>query len=183
MQDFSVTPTKIDGLWQVQTKIIPDERGSVMESFRQSDYQKSGLPPLGPRSQVNATLTKKGAVRGIHAEETGKFIQVAQGRIFVAIVDLRSGSPTAGQWQSFELERGQGLFVSQGLGNSFQSISEEPSIYIYHFEKEWQPGMAGKACNPLDPELNIPWPIGKNEGMIISEKDRNSPSLREALNG
>lgn len=183
MEEFSVTPTKFEGLWQVQTKVIPDERGSVMESFRVSDYAKSGLPSLGARAQVNATLTKKGAVRGIHAEETSKFIQVAQGKIFVAIVDLRKNSPTAGQWQGFELERSQGLFVSQGLGNSFQSISDEPSIYIYHFEKEWQPGMAGKACNPLDPELAIRWPIPENQGMIISEKDRANPSLREALNG
>jgi dTDP-4-dehydrorhamnose 3,5-epimerase len=181
VQDFSITPTDIEGLWQVQTKVIPDERGSVMESFRESDYEKSGLPSLDSRAQVNATLTKKGAVRGIHAEETSKFIQVAQGKIFVAIVDLRKESPTAGQWKSFELERGQGLFVSRGLGNSFQSISDEPSIYIYHFEKEWQPGMAGVSCNPLDSELAIHWPIAEGEGMIISDKDRNNPSLKEVL--
>lgn len=181
MQDFSVTPTEFEGLWQVQTKVIPDDRGSVMESFRQSDYEKAGLPPLGGRMQVNATLTVKGALRGIHAEESHKFIQVAQGKIFAVIVDLRKDSPTAGQWKSFEIERGHGLFVSQGLGNSFQSISDEPSIYVYHFEKEWQPGMAGKACNPLDPQLAIRWPIAENQGMIISDKDRSNPSLKEVL--
>lgn len=183
MQDFSVQETEIKGLWHVQTKIIPDERGSVMESFRDSDYKNAGLPDIGGRMQVNATLTKKGAIRGIHAEAAHKFIQVAQGKIFAVIVDLRKDSETAGKWLSFELERGQGLFVSNGLGNSFQSISDEPSIYIYHFEKEWVPGMPGKACNPLDPKLNIPWPIPEDNGMIISEKDKNNPSLDEALNG
>ena len=181
MQDFSVKPTKLEGLWEVQTKIIPDERGSVMESYSESDYQKSGLPPLDGRLQVNATLSKKGTVRGIHAEYAHKFIQVAYGKIFAVIVDLRKNSPTAGQWQSFELKRGQGLFVSKGLGNAFQSISDEPSIYIYHFEKEWAPDMPGVSCNPLDPDLAIPWPIAEGSGMLISEKDRNNPSLKEIL--
>lgn len=183
IQEFSVLPTRFEGLWQVQTKMTPDDRGSVMESFRASDYEKSGLPPLGGRLQVNATLTKKGALRGIHAEEAHKFIQVAQGKIFAVIVDLRKGSSTAGQSQSFYLERGQGLFVSSGLGNSFQSVSDEPSIYIYHFEKEWTPDMPGVSCNPLDPDLKIDWPIPEGAGMIISEKDRNNPSFKEVLNG
>jgi dTDP-4-dehydrorhamnose 3,5-epimerase len=181
MTPMSATPTKLEGLWQVQTKVIPDDRGSVMESYRESDYVKAGLPPIGGRLQVNATLTVKGALRGVHAEEAHKFIQVAQGKIFAVIVDLRKDSPTAGQWQSFELERGQGLFVSNGLGNAFQSVSDEPSIYIYHFEKEWAPDMPGVSCNPLDSDLNIPWPIGENDGMIISDKDKANPSLKEVL--
>jgi dTDP-4-dehydrorhamnose 3,5-epimerase-like enzyme len=41
--------------------------------------------------------------------------------------------------------------------------------------------MPGTACNPLDPTLNIDWPIKDGEGMIISDKDRNNPSLAEAL--
>ncbi|HCM52247.1 TPA: dTDP-4-dehydrorhamnose 3,5-epimerase [Candidatus Saccharibacteria bacterium] len=181
MQDFSIKPTKIEGLFEVQTKVIPDERGSVMESYRESDYQKSGLPSLGGRLQVNATLSQKGTVRGIHAEYAHKFIQVADGKIFAVIVDLRKDSSTAGQHLSFELERGQGLFVSKGLGNAFQSISDDPSIYIYHFEEEWTPNMVGVACNPLDPDLNISWPIPAGQGMIISDKDRNNPPLKEVL--
>jgi dTDP-4-dehydrorhamnose 3,5-epimerase-like enzyme len=39
--------------------------------------------------------------------------------------------------------------------------------------------MPGVACNPLDPDLNIKWPIPENEGMIISDKDRNNPSFKE----
>ena len=126
-------------------------------------------------------MSVKGAIRGIHAEQTHKFLQIAAGKAFAVIVDLRKDSATAGQWLSFELERGQGLFVSKGLGNSFQSVSDEPSIYVYHFENEWTPTMAGKACNPLDPELAINWPIPADQGMIISDKDRNSQSLKEAL--
>ncbi len=179
--EFKTEPTSLEGLYKVQFKIIPDQRGSVMEFYRQSDFAGSGLPSLGQRPQVNAPLSAKGALRGIHAEEADKLVAVAAGKIYAVGVDLRRDSPTAGKWQAFELERGQGLFVTKGLGNSFQSISDEPSIYLYYFEQEWRPDMPGVALNPLDPDLNIPWPIAEGQGMIISDKDRNNSSLKELL--
>lgn len=174
-------PTKLEGLYILSFKVIEDERGSVMEFYRQSDFAKSGLPTLSERPQLNAPMTIKGALRGIHAEEAHKLVAVAAGKVYSAIVDLRKESITAGQWQGFELERGQGLFVSKGLGNSFQSVSEDPSIYLYYFEKEWSPGMPGSSCDPLDKDLNIEWPIAEGQGMIISEKDRANPSLKDVL--
>jgi dTDP-4-dehydrorhamnose 3,5-epimerase len=181
MQEFGATETTIKGLYEVQYKYIQEPRGSVMEFYRQSDFEKSGLPSLGERPQVNAPLSVKGSVRGIHAEYAHKLVSVAAGTVYAVIVDLRKGSDTAGQWLGFELTRGRGLFVSKGLGNSFQSISDEPSIYLYYFEQEWVPGMPGVACNPLDIDLAINWPITENAGMIISDKDRNNPSLKEIL--
>ncbi|HLG90633.1 MAG TPA: dTDP-4-dehydrorhamnose 3,5-epimerase [Candidatus Saccharimonadales bacterium] len=173
--------TSLEGLYKVQFKVIEDERGSVMEFYRQSDFDAAGLPSLGERPQVNAPLSVKGALRGIHAEDANKLVSVAAGKIYAVIVDLRKDSPTAGKWEGYELERGQGLFVSKGLGNSFQSISDEPSIYLYYFEKEWYPGMPGVPCNPLDPELNINWPIPEGQGMILSDKDRSNPSFKEIM--
>lgn len=181
IEPMKAEKTEIEGLYTVTFKVIPDARGSIMESYRESEFLATGLPSLGNRPQVNATQSVKGAVRGVHAEFAHKFLQIAAGKAYAVIVDLRKDSPTAGKWLDFELERGQGLFVSKGLGNSFQSISEEPSIYLYYFEEEWTPTMPGVACNPLDPELGISWPIKENEGMIISDKDRGSLSLKEAL--
>lgn len=173
--------TSIEGLWEVDLKVIADERGSVMEFYRQSEFNALGLPSLGERPQVNAPLSKKGAIRGIHAEYAHKFVAVAAGEVYAVIVDLRADSPTAGKWQGFKLSRGKGLYVSKGLGNSFQSVSDEPSVYLYYFEQEWTPQMPGVACNPLDPDLAIDWPIKEDNGMMISEKDRANPSLKEVL--
>ncbi|HSX45322.1 MAG TPA: dTDP-4-dehydrorhamnose 3,5-epimerase family protein [Candidatus Saccharimonadales bacterium] len=181
IKPMQATKTKIDGLWQIDFKVIEDERGSVMEFYRQSEFESAGLPSLNNRAQVNAPLSVKGTVRGVHAEAAHKLVSVASGKVYAVIVDLRKDSSTAGQWQGFELSRGLGLFVSSGLGNSFQSISDEPSVYLYYFEKEWFPGMPGSSCNPLDPELNINWPIKDGAGMIISAKDRANPSLKEVL--
>ncbi len=179
--EFAVATTEIEGLWTVKFKVFEDDRGSVMEFYRQSDFAGSGLPNLDERPQVNAPLSVKGALRGVHAEQAHKLVAVASGQVYAVIVDLRAGSPTAGKWQGFYLNRGDGLFVSNGLGNSFQSTSDEPSVYLYYFEDEWRPDMPGKSCNPLDPALGIDWPIKEEQGMIISEKDRNNPNLDEAL--
>ena len=181
MKDFKAEKTGLGGLYKIQFKVIEDERGSVMEFYRQSEFEAAGLPSLGERPQVNAPLSVKGAVRGIHAEDAHKLVSVASGKVYAVIVDLRKGSSTAGKWEGFELERGQGLFVSKGLGNSFQSTSDEPSVYLYYFEKEWYPGMPGAACNPLDSDLAIEWPISEGQGMIISDKDRSNPSLKEIM--
>lgn len=178
---LKVKTTDIDGLWTVNYKFFEDDRGSVMEFYRQSDFETAGLPSLGEKPQVNAPLTVKGALRGIHAEFAHKLVSVASGQVYAVIVDLRKGSDTAKKWLGFTLNRGEGLFISKGLGNSFQSTSDEPSTYLYYFEQEWQPNMPGTACNPLDPELAIDWPIKENAGMIISDKDRSNPPLQEAL--
>ncbi len=178
---LKVEGTTIEGLYTVKYKVFKDERGSVMEFYRQSEFEAAGLPSLGERPQVNAPLTVKGALRGVHAEFAHKLVSVASGEVYAAIVDLRKESPTAGKWQGFTLRRGEGLFISSGLGNSFQSTSDEPSVYLYYFEDEWRPDMPGLACNPLDSELAIDWPIKLGKGMIISEKDLNSSSLKEVL--
>lgn len=181
IEPMKAESTEIEGLYKVTYKVIEDDRGSVMEFYRQSEFKAAGLPSLGDRPQVNAPLSVKGTVRGIHAEYAHKLVSVASGKVYAVIVDLRKESKTAGKWQGFELERGKGLFVSKGLGNSFQSISDEPSVYLYYFEQEWMPDMPGSACNPLDPELAIDWPLPEGLGMIISEKDKANPSLSEAL--
>ncbi len=173
--------TEIKGLFTVSFKVIPDNRGSVMEFYRQSEFEAAGLPSLGDRPQVNAPLSVKGTVRGIHAEHAHKLVSVAEGEVYAVIVDLRADSATKGKWLGFTLERGEGLFVSKGLGNSFQSTSDEPSVYLYYFETEWTPGMPGVSVNPLDPDLAIDWPIAEGEGMIISDKDRENPALKDIL--
>jgi dTDP-4-dehydrorhamnose 3,5-epimerase len=114
MTEFSTEKTGIEGLFKVQYKFIEEPRGSVMEFYRHSDFEKSGLPSLGERPQVNAPLSVKGALRGIHAEEAHKLVAVAYGKVYAVIVDLRKNSGTLGQWEAFELERGKGLFVTKG---------------------------------------------------------------------
>ena len=42
--------------------------------------------------------------------------------------------------------------VPAGVANGFQALSD-PCQYLYCFDAEWRPGMVGRLCNPLDPDL------------------------------
>ena len=70
--------------------------------------------------------------------------------------------------------------MPRGVGNGFQSV-EDGTQYVYCFTAEWVPGMAGRACTPLDPALGIDWPlpVDPTDRAQISEKDLGAPTFAE----
>ena len=83
-----------------------DERGSFMESFNEREVEKV----LGKKTmfcQDNLTHSKKGVLRGLHYQlppfSQTKLVSVIQGSVLDVVVDIRKGSPTFGQYFSFEL--------------------------------------------------------------------------------
>ena len=70
--------------------------------------------------------------------------------------------------------------MPNGVCNGFQSLGDVPTQYLYCFDSEWVPGMAGAAVNPLDPALGIAWPlpIDVDDRAQISEKDATLPCVQ-----
>jgi dTDP-4-dehydrorhamnose 3,5-epimerase len=183
--DFGAEPTAIDGLFIITMKQVTDDRGTVREFYRESSFAAAGLPSLGPFLQINATETHRGGLRGLHAEDMVKLVAVVAGEAFGAYVDLRADSPTTGAVVTTTLAPGTQVLVPKGVGNGFQATGEVPTQYLYCFDQEWVPGMAGVACGPLDPALGIPWPlpIDPADRRQISEKDRDAPRFADLLGG
>lgn len=178
--DLSTDATDIDGLVVVTMKQVTDERGTIREFYRESAFVDAGLPSLGPWVQVNVTETVRGAIRGMHGEAMTKLVSVASGRAHGAYVDVRSGSATFGAVVQVELVPGVQVLVPPGVCNGFQAL-EDGTQFLYCFDVEWQPGMAGVACTPLDPALGIDWPIAvdPDDEAQVSAKDRSAPRLAE----
>ena len=178
--DFEVSPRRIDGLLAITMKQVTDERGTICEVFRRSAYESAGLPELDRFEQINVTGSRRGAIRGMHAEAMTKLLAVAHGEAFGAYVDLREGSATFGVVETVVLVPGVQVLVPSGVANGFQGI-DPWNQYLYCFDREWRPGMHGVACNPLDPDLAIPWPIeiDPDDPAAISAKDRSAPSFDE----
>jgi dTDP-4-dehydrorhamnose 3,5-epimerase len=179
--DFEARPAAIEGLYVITMKQVTDERGTVREFYRESAFVEAGLPSLGPWLQVNATETTRGGIRGLHAEDMHKLVAVVAGAAFGAYVDLRAGSPTYGAVVTVVLEPGTQVLVPKGVANGFQATGEGPTQYLYCFDQEWAPGMAGSACSPLDPSLRIDWPVpvDPTDRAQVSEKDLNAPLFAE----
>ena len=183
LRPFSASPTAIDGLYLIEMKEVRDERGTVREFYRESTFAEAGLPSLGPWLQVNVTESKQGAIRGLHGEDMFKLVAIVAGEAFGAYVDTRPGSPTRGVVVTTELVQGMQVLVPKGVCNGFQSVSSGTTQYLYTFDHEWAPGMAGTAVNPLDAALDIKWPlpVDLDDPAQLSVKDRGLPSLDHVL--
>jgi dTDP-4-dehydrorhamnose 3,5-epimerase len=177
--DFDAQAGAIDGLVIVTMKQVSDERGTIRELFRRSAFEAAGIGTAA-FDQINVTESHRGAVRGLHAEAMAKLVAVAVGAAFGVYLDLRPGSSTFGTVETIDLRPGTQVFVPSGVANGFQALADG-THYVYCFDREWQPGMAGLACNPLDPDLAIGWPlpIDVDDPSQISVKDRIAPPFGE----
>ncbi|MGH9274178.1 MAG: dTDP-4-dehydrorhamnose 3,5-epimerase family protein [Acidimicrobiales bacterium] len=179
--ELATEATAIEGLFLITMKQVTDERGTVREFYRESAFADAGLPSLGPWLQVNVTETVQGGLRGLHAEDMDKLVAVVAGAAFGAYVDTRPGSATAGTVVTATLVPGSQVLVPRGVANGFQATAVGATQYLYCFDHEWAPGMAGVACNPLDPALGIEWPlpIDPEDRSQISAKDLGAPPFAD----
>jgi dTDP-4-dehydrorhamnose 3,5-epimerase len=173
--DFEVRPGRIDGLLVVTVKQVTDDRGTIRELFRRSAFESVGVS-LDAFQQINVTESRRGVVRGMHAEEMTKLLSVAAGEAFGAYVDLRPESPTFGTVETVDLRPGVQVLVPAGVANGFQALTEACQ-YVYCFDTEWTPGMAGQACSPLDLDVEWPIPVDPSDPAQVSAKDVAAPSL------
>jgi dTDP-4-dehydrorhamnose 3,5-epimerase len=178
-----VAPGPLAGLYVVDLDVHTDPDrpgGSFREVFHAGALREGGLPPFEP-VQWNISESTEGTLRGFHAEPWNKLVHVAAGRVFAAIADLRADSATAGEVWTGELDRSRALFVSSGLGNAFQALSDI-AVYAYLVDQH----RASEARYPAvawdDPDLAVLWPI-TDERLALSTKDRENPSLRQHWGG
>ena len=93
-------PTKLEGCFIIEPKIITDERGYFMESFNENTFQK-GIGQSVHFVQDNQSSSQYGVIRGLHYQlhpyAQAKLIRVLAGEILDVAVDIRKGSPTFGK--------------------------------------------------------------------------------------
>ncbi|MBI5467418.1 MAG: dTDP-4-dehydrorhamnose 3,5-epimerase family protein [Candidatus Kerfeldbacteria bacterium] len=179
MAELRVTETKLKGLFMIDLVVNADSRGSFREAFQAEKLEALGLPHLGPVQWNISANTRRGILRGIHAEPWDKYIHIIHGRAFVAFVDLRVDSATYGQHVTAELDPTRAMFVSRGFGNSYQAL-EDNTIYGYLVNAHWKPGLTYPAVHYADPDAAIQWPlpVGPDD---VSEKDQKNPTMRAAF--
>ena len=74
------------------------------------------------------------------------------------------------------------VLVPSGVANGFQALVDGTQ-YVYCFDKEWRPDVEGRSCNPLDPQLQIDWPlpVDPDDRAQVSAKDIAAPMVAEWL--
>jgi dTDP-4-dehydrorhamnose 3,5-epimerase len=178
-----ITPAQLAGLYVLDVDVLDDQErpgGSFREIFDARALRQAGVPRFEP-VQWNISESREGTLRGFHAEPWNKLVHVAAGRVFAAIADLRADSATAGEVWTGELDRTKALFVSAGLGNGFQALSDV-AVYAYLVDQHWDADAAYPAVAWDDPDLGVAWPITDGR-LALSARDRSNPTLQQHWGG
>ncbi|HZL63603.1 MAG TPA: dTDP-4-dehydrorhamnose 3,5-epimerase family protein [Thermoleophilia bacterium] len=117
----------IDGVMTKKLKVIPDERGRLMECLRNDDDLFMGF------GQLYMTTTFPGVVKGWHLHEV-QFdnIVCVKGMIKLVLHDAREGSATRGQTDEFFLGEHNPLLVRvpSGIWHGWKCVSPEEAYIV-----------------------------------------------------
>jgi dTDP-4-dehydrorhamnose 3,5-epimerase len=129
---FERLDTRLDGPALLQPRLIGDERGFFVETYRRGEFAELGIAE--DMVQDNHSRSKHGIVRGMHfqvGEGAAKLVRCGHGKIVDVVVDLRRGSPTFGEWEAFELsdENARIVYCPVGFAHGFCVVSEFADVF------------------------------------------------------
>lgn len=184
MKKFTFIETGIRDLYIIEPTVFGDERGYFMETFNNefTPYIKhlDGSPAVFV--QDNQSRSKGGVLRGLHFQKKspqGKLVRCIEGEVFDVAVDLRGDSETFGKWAGVLLnsENKKQLYIPEGFAHGFFVVSES-AAFVYKCTRFYDPDdEGGLAWN--DPDIGIDWGIPPGIEILLSEKDKVNPRLKE----
>ncbi|MCU1463464.1 MAG: dTDP-4-dehydrorhamnose 3,5-epimerase-like enzyme [Acidimicrobiales bacterium] len=161
----------IDGVVVTHPQFHGDDRGRFAETYRRSWF------PIG-REMVQANVSEKeaGAVVGIHFHlHQADYWFVPRGRARVVLVDLRTGSPTEGAIDTFDMGDAAevGAFIPPGVGHGFAALTDLTITYLVdqYYNPADENGVAWD-----DPDLGIDWGVAD---AVVSPRDQANPRVRD----
>ena len=178
---MKIIETAIEGVVIIEPRLFKDGRGYFFESFNQREFEEKVCKTTFV--QDNESKSSYGVIRGLHFQKSpftqSKLVRVVNGAVLDVAVDIRKGSSTFGQHVAVELtgENHRQFFIPRGFAHGFSVLSEEV-IFQYKCDNLYAPQYEG-AIAWDDPDLGIDWHIPKDK-MLLSEKDKTHPRLKEA---
>lgn len=170
-------PTRIAGLVHLAPTVHGDDRGFFVETLRREQLAAVGIDI--DFVQHNHSRSAHGVLRGMHfsvGDGQAKLVRCARGRILDVVVDVRHGSPTFGEWESFSLDdvEHDQLFVPVGFAHGFVVLSEIADV-IYLCSSYYD-GSVERGFAWDDPDVAIEWP---DVPIQVSDRDQAAPRLRD----
>jgi len=117
----------IDGVKVKKLKVVPDERGRLMEILRADDeiFEKFG--------QVYMTTAFPGVVKAwhYHKQQTDNFTCI-KGKMRLGLYDARENSPTFGKVEEYIISLDDPMLVQipKEVYHGFKCISDEEAVVI-----------------------------------------------------
>jgi len=180
MSNFTFVETEIKDLYVIEVKSYGDERGSFMETYKESDFAAAGLDYTFV--QDNQSSSTKGVLRGMHFQKKfpqAKLVRVISGAVFDVAVDLRHDSETFGKWYGVELSENNHrmLMIPRGFAHGFLTLSEK-AVFAYKCDEVYHPEDEG-GIRWNDPKIGIIWPA--DIVPVLNERDSNRADIDEVM--
>lgn len=178
--DMQAEYPDIEGLVIVHPDCFEDSRGWFMETYSRPKYEEIGITCTFV--QDNQSYSRdKGVLRGLHFQNRpmaqSKLVRCTAGAISDVAVDLRTGSPTYGEWIMIELseENRTQFFIPAGFAHGFVTLTNNVQIQykcdeVYSREHD-------RSIRFDDPQIGIDWGI---TDPVLSDKDRTAPFLADS---
>jgi dTDP-4-dehydrorhamnose 3,5-epimerase len=177
----------IDGAFEITPTQHGDPRGVFLEWFKEQPFTAATGVSF-PLRQANVSVSAAGVLRGIHYADVPpgqpKYVTCVTGAFHDVVVDLRTGSPTFGEWATVPLDDvdRRAVYLAEGLGHAVMSL-QDGSTLAYLCAEPYAPERE-RDVHPLDPALGIDWPTTGRDGLpmevLLSAKDSAAPTLAQA---
>jgi dTDP-4-dehydrorhamnose 3,5-epimerase len=169
-------PFLLEGSFLIEAEPRLDERGFFARGYCRDEMRRHGIDFEPIQGNISSSK-RRGTLRGLHTQcaphEEAKLFRCTRGAFFQVVVDIRSGSPTYGQWFGVEMSADslRTLFVPGGCLNGYLTLEDETEAF-YFVDAPYTPE-AERGARWNDPLFGIEWPdVGE---LTISEKDRSWP--------
>lgn len=163
----------LGGVRLAKPRRFADSRGYFVETFNERSFAKAGISARFVQDNQSYS-THRGTIRGLHFQlppaAQAKLVRVLRGSVYDVAVDLRSGSPTYGQWvaETLTADGGEQVFVPRGFAHGFCTL-EPDTIVAYKVDDFYAPASdSGLIWN--DPAISVQWPVAPGEA-VLSDKD------------
>jgi len=165
----------------IEPKLMEDTRGTFMETWEARKFAHAGI--AASFVQDNHSSSRRGVLRGLHYQlhhPQGKLVRVVGGEVFDVAVDLRRSSPTFGRWVGEVLSSSNKrmLWIPPGFAHGFLTMSDQVE-FVYKCTDFYDP-KSERTLRWDDPDVGIDWPMSQELQPILSDKDRNGKTLKEA---
>lgn len=147
---MNILTTPISGLLVIEPAVFTDARGFFCETYNAERYAAGGI--TDKFVQDNMSRSTYGVVRGLHFQRPpyaqAKLVQCVVGKVLDVAVDLRTDSPTYGQWFSVELsaENHRQFLIPQGFAHGF-SVLSETAVFTYKCDNLYHPEAEGSVAD------------------------------------
>ncbi len=153
----AVDMARIDGVDIQPVALWPDDRGHFLEVHRVGTGLAQAFAPA--TTQMSATVTYPGVIKAFHYHRHQYDCwTVVKGLLQVGLVDLRPGSRTFGQKNTFyigELRPWQ-LLIPPGVAHGYKVVSTEPAVLVYVTSRFYDPSDEHRMAYD-HPLINYSW--------------------------